>query len=92
VIAAGVFATGHPSPVTRGGTSKASNLVAACWPCNFSKGNLTLSQPGRELLPSSASKWDGLSGHLGALPDGKPWRIFSRMAAIEKPEVLAKIA
>lgn len=38
------------------------NLVTACWPCNASKGNLTLEQLRWQLRPVEKSSWDGLSG------------------------------
>ena len=40
----------HRDPVTRGGGNDAANLVTACWPCNASKGNLTLEELGIKML------------------------------------------
>jgi HNH endonuclease len=37
------------------------NLVAACWPCNVRKGDLTLEQLGWELAPPTTVPWDGLT-------------------------------
>jgi len=50
----------HVLPRTRHGGDEVTNLVAACWPCNLSKGNLTLDELGREKLPIAESEWDGL--------------------------------
>jgi hypothetical protein len=61
----------HVNPVGRGGSSgDRDNLVAACWPFNSGKADLTLDELGRERLPEVAvhSDWDG---HTGSFPE--PW-------------------
>jgi hypothetical protein len=44
----------HVIPVVKGGDNHPDNLVAACAPCNLSKGSKTLAEWGRELLPVGA--------------------------------------
>jgi hypothetical protein len=60
----------HVNPVGRGGSSGGhDNLVAACWPCNSGKADLTLDELGWELRPGVAvqSDWDGLTGSYSGL-------------------------
>jgi HNH endonuclease len=53
----------HVVPGSPGGAwLEESNLVTACWPCNASKGNLTLGQLGWQLRAVDESSWDGLYG------------------------------
>jgi 5-methylcytosine-specific restriction endonuclease McrA len=82
----------HVVPATREGTNAPENLVASCWTCNASKGNLTLQELGIALLPVPDSEWDGASGRLSALvqllsPDNRFKRYFTDWdAAIRNPE------
>jgi 5-methylcytosine-specific restriction endonuclease McrA len=84
----------HVIPRTRGGTNNADNLVASCWPCNSSKGNLTLAELGRTLSPIGESDWDGYSGKLSPLvallpADNRFMRYFREWErAIGAPEQL----
>jgi 5-methylcytosine-specific restriction endonuclease McrA len=84
----------HRRPVTRGGGNDAGNLVTACWPCNASKGNLTLEELGIEILDPPETSWDGLSAHLpdlvALLPVDHRFSTYfkSWKAAILNPEPL----
>jgi hypothetical protein len=85
----------HVVPKTRSGGDDVSNLVAACWPCNLSKGNLTLEELGREKLPIAASEWDGLSGQLRGLvarmPNSASLYYRTWLNAIETPEPIVDL-
>ena len=53
----------HVVPGSQGGPwLEESNLVTACWPCNASKGDLTIEQLDWQLRSVDESSWDGLSG------------------------------
>jgi 5-methylcytosine-specific restriction endonuclease McrA len=39
-----LFVPDHVTPISKGGTHEASNLVASCWTCNSSKKNQTLEE------------------------------------------------
>ena len=54
----------HVQPVTRGGTGDPDNLVTACWLCNSTKQNYTLSEIEWALLPRPMVAWDGLATSL----------------------------
>jgi len=54
----------HVLPHSRGGSSAPENLVAACGPCNYGRGELTLEHCGLEdprTRPPIVNGWDGLS-------------------------------
>lgn len=53
----------HKLPHSRGGDNSLENLVTACGPCQFGRGNLTLEEVGLNnpfLRPPLHDKWDGL--------------------------------
>jgi 5-methylcytosine-specific restriction endonuclease McrA len=53
----------HILPHSRGGDNSLENLVTACGPCQFGRGNLTLEEVGLSnpfLRPSIHDNWDGL--------------------------------
>lgn len=54
----------HVVPHSAGGTNDAENLVTACWPCQFGKGNIKLEEFGMvdpRLRPPIVDEWDGLT-------------------------------
>jgi len=55
----------HVVPHTRGGSNEDSNLVTACYCCQFGRGNLKLEEvelaDPRERGPTEDRSWDGLS-------------------------------
>jgi len=60
----------HLHPGGRGGNwIDADNLVAACWPCNTGKSDLTLEELGWSVLDIAdvRSNWDGLTGEYPEL-------------------------
>jgi 5-methylcytosine-specific restriction endonuclease McrA len=62
-VAACTAVIDHVVPGSLGGAwLEEGNLVTACWPCNTSKGDLTLEQLRWRLRPIEESPWDGLSG------------------------------
>ena len=53
----------HIVPHAKGGGSDAENLVTACWPCNFGRGDMLLEEVGLHDPRSRApvvDGWDGL--------------------------------
>ena len=60
----GFASVDHIVPVTHGGANDPSNLVAACWRCNLSKGDAPPETvPAPQVIPAElvALRWDGLS-------------------------------
>lgn len=59
----------HVVPLSRGGLNDASNLVTACYPCNFGKADLTLKQLGlddpRDRPVLKDPMWNGLTDVFG---------------------------
>ncbi len=59
----------HVVPLSRGGCNDASNLVTACYPCNFGKADLTLKQLGlddpRDRSVLKDPTWNGLTDVFG---------------------------
>lgn len=55
----------HVIPASHGGATDATNLVSACWACNFGKRRWTLAELGLEdprlRDPAPADGWDGLA-------------------------------
>jgi 5-methylcytosine-specific restriction endonuclease McrA len=60
----------HVHPGGRAGSwTDSENLVAACWPCNTGKADLTLRELGWDLLDAETvhSQWDGLTDSYPSL-------------------------
>lgn len=57
----------HVLPHSRGGGNSLDNVVIACAPCNFARGNLCIEQVGildPRQRPVNPSSWNGLTGFL----------------------------
>ena len=56
--------TDHVVPWAAGGPTDRENLLAACWPCNFAKGDALLEEAGlndpTKRAPVRRGRWDGL--------------------------------
>jgi len=75
----------HVVPHAHGGTSDSDNLVTACQPCNYGKGNWFIEQVGLSdprLRPPVVDGWDGLTRLLTAK--------LSTMAPSTKPRPTSK--
>ncbi len=58
----------HIVPRKRGGRTESNNLVTACYPCNFGKGDHTLEDLGLSApRPAVRDAWDGLQSLIPAL-------------------------
>jgi 5-methylcytosine-specific restriction endonuclease McrA len=71
----------HVVPFTQGGTSDISNIVTACWPCNFGKSNFTLEELGledpRDSLKKASIESDYFSKTANEILDKEIHGIFS---------------
>ena len=64
------FVADHVVPLAAGGANQITNLVTACWPCNFAKWSYKLDELGLDdpfRYEAVHDDWDGLQGRP-ALP------------------------